>query len=85
MTLVDAVVTHRLDQRMAARLLEHWAECGPVFSITHQQLADELGSIREVVSRLLKQFADQGWITIERGAIQIVSPDDLKQVAAASR
>ena len=83
MALVDAVFTHRLDQRMAARLLAHRVEFGDTFALTHQQLADELGSIREVVSRLLRQFVDKRWIAIERGSIRIVSSIELERFAAA--
>lgn len=83
MALVDAVFTHRLDQRVAARLLAHRAESGDSFLLTHQQLADELGSIREVISRLLKQFADKGWITIERGSVRVVAPAALEEFAAS--
>jgi CRP/FNR family transcriptional regulator, anaerobic regulatory protein len=83
MALVDAVFSHRLDQRLAARLLVHRAERGERFALTHQQLADELGSIREVISRLLRQFEDRGWIATERGAIRIVSPAGLQEFAAA--
>jgi CRP/FNR family transcriptional regulator len=81
MALLDAVFTHRLDQRLALRLVAHAAGNGGVCAMTHQQLADELGSIREVVSRLLKQFADEGWIRIERGAIHILALDQLKRFA----
>ena len=82
MALLDAVFTHRLDQRLAARLVAHEARDGAVYAMTHQQLADELGSIREVVSRLLKQFADEGWIRIERGSIHILAPGPLKRFAS---
>jgi CRP/FNR family transcriptional regulator, anaerobic regulatory protein len=84
MALVDAIFTHRLDQRLAARLLAHGEKNGGVFATTHQQLADELGSIREVVSRLLRQFSGEGWISVERGAIRILAPEPLKQFAAAA-
>jgi CRP/FNR family transcriptional regulator len=80
MALVDAVVGHQLDQRLAQRLLAHRAEQGEAFALTHQQLADELGSIREVVSRLLKQFADKGWIALERGSIRVVDAQGLQSV-----
>lgn len=67
MGLIDALFTHRLDQRLAAWLLSH----GPQCRTTHQQLADELGTVREIITRLLRQFTLQGWVTLERGCIRI--------------
>ena len=84
MAVVDAVFTHRLDQRLALRLLAHQATQGDSFAMTHQRLADELGSIREVVSRLLKQLEDHGWIAIERGSIRVLSVPALKEFSDAS-
>jgi CRP/FNR family transcriptional regulator, anaerobic regulatory protein len=84
MTLVDAVFTRRLDQRLAARLLVHRADGSGTLAITHQQLADELGSIREVVTRLLRHFADEGWITVERGAVRILDAGGLKRFSEPS-
>ena len=46
---------------------------------THQKLADELGSVREIVSRLLRSFADRGWVKLERERITVL---DLKSLAA---
>ena len=67
MGLIDAIFTHRLDQRLAAWLLAHGPEC----HTTHQQLADELGTVREIITRLLRQFTLQGWVSVERGCIRI--------------
>jgi len=83
MTLVDAIFTRRLDQRLAARLLAHREADGDVLVITHQQLADELGSIREVVTRLLRHFADEGWVCLERGSVRILSPGGLREFSSA--
>jgi CRP/FNR family transcriptional regulator len=58
MQLVEAIAFQRLDQRLAGLLLGH----GQTLNTTHQQLADELGSVREIVSRLLKSFAEQGLV-----------------------
>lgn len=76
--LISAVVFQNLDQRLAASLV---AKPSPI-QITHQGLADELGSVREIISRILKNFADRGWITLTRGQIAVVNPQDLKQFAA---
>lgn len=82
MSLVDAVYSHRLDQRLAARLLAHVADTGTACERTHQELADELGSVREVISRMLRHFADQGLISLERGSIWVLDPVALQQLVA---
>lgn len=80
MTLVEDVASLRLDTRLAAALLAHSkvhrGQPG-VIAITHQQLADELGTVREMVSRLLDGFAQQGWLTLARGRIEILDADGL--------
>src|SRR5690606_42148497 len=58
--------SRKLDQRLAALLLGK----GRLLHITHQQLADELGSVREIVSRLLKSFADQGLVKLGREQVE---------------
>ena len=77
MTLVEAVAFHKLDRRLAAALLGR----GRVVALTHQQLADELGSVREIVTRVLRGFADQGWVQSTRGAIEVLDAVALRRVA----
>lgn len=77
MQLVEEVAFRKLDQRLAALLLGK----GRLLHVTHQQLADELGSVREMVSRLLKGFAEQGWVKLGREQIEILDPAALRQVA----
>lgn len=60
-----------------ARLLMQQAR-GDEVHATHQQLAAELGSVREVVSRQLKEFEQQGWISTRRGHIQLRDPAALQ-------
>ncbi len=78
MLLVDAVAFQRLDQRLARRLLS-----GPPaeLQISHQQLAAELGSVREIVSRLLGDFQDRGLVRLGRGHIQVLDEPALKALA----
>jgi CRP/FNR family transcriptional regulator len=52
-----------------------------VVHATHQQLADELGSVREFVSRLLKGFAAQGLVALGREQIEILDPAGLRSLA----
>ena len=79
MTLVEEVAFRKLDQRLAGLLLGR----GKVVHVTHQQLADELGSVREMVSRLLKGFAEQGLVRLSREQVEILDPARLRQIAGA--
>jgi len=78
MAIVDEIAFKRLDQRLARLLLER----GPQLRTTHQALADELGSVREIVTRLLRQFADEGLVELARESITV---RDGKSLVARSR
>lgn len=75
--LLEEVAFGPMDARLAQRLLE-FAASESMLHITHQQLAIELGTAREVVSRLLKNFERHGWIRLHRGNIEIVDFEGLK-------
>lgn len=77
MQLVSAVAFQKLDQRLAALLI---SKESPI-NATHQALADELGSAREMVSRLLKGFADQGWLVLGREHIEVIDKVALGKLA----
>jgi CRP/FNR family transcriptional regulator len=79
MQLVEEVAFSRLDQRLARLLL---ARNEAVLNVTHQQLADELGSVREIVSRLLKGFAAQGLVTLGREQLAISDRNGLQKLAS---
>ena len=76
--LIDAVAFQRLDQRLAAALLGR----GQDLALTHQALADELGTVREIVSRLLRRFEREGWVQLAREHIHIRNSAALRAVAA---
>ena len=80
MQLVEEVAFRKLDQRLAALLLGK----GRVVHATHQQLADELGSVREMVSRLLKGFAEQGLVKLGREQVEVLDPAGLRKVASVT-
>lgn len=73
MELVEAVAFQRLDARLAQLLIRR----GPVVQATHQALADELGSVREIVSRLLRSFEERGWVRLERERVTVLDPKAL--------
>jgi CRP/FNR family transcriptional regulator len=75
---VEEIAFRRLDQRLAQLLIQR----GPIVHGTHQNLADELGSVREVVSRLLRGFEERGWVELARERVTVVDP---KALAAYAR
>ncbi|HSI50272.1 MAG TPA: Crp/Fnr family transcriptional regulator [Ideonella sp.] len=77
--LVSAVAFQKLDQRLAAWLA---ARPSPIH-ITHQALADDLGSLREIVSRVLKNFAEQGWVELGRQQIDVLDTNALRQLSTS--
>jgi CRP/FNR family transcriptional regulator len=78
MSLAEAVAFQQLDQRLAAALLGH----GPAVLSTHQALADELGTVREIVTRLLKRFEQAGWVSLARERIELRDPAALRAMAS---
>jgi CRP/FNR family transcriptional regulator len=77
MQLIEEVAFRKLDQRLAGLLLGK----GKLVHATHQHLADDLGSVREMVSRLLKGFAEQGLVRLSREQVEILDPAGLRRVA----
>jgi len=77
MQLVEEVAFRKLDQRLAGWL----AQRGPVISASHQAIADDLGSVREIVSRLIKQLEDQGLVRLGRERIEVLDAPALRAYA----
>jgi CRP/FNR family transcriptional regulator len=73
---MEALNFTHIDARLAQTLLQH-ANGQTYLMITHQSLADEMGTAREVVSRHLKSFEQQGLIKLGRGEIRILNPKQL--------
>jgi CRP/FNR family transcriptional regulator, anaerobic regulatory protein len=77
MALVEAVAFQRLDQRLAAVLVTR----GPILQMSHQDLADELGTVREMVSRVLNRFQAAGWLRLARERIEVLDTTQLRLAA----
>ena len=82
MHVVEEVAFERLDKRLAQRLLD-LAGADGVVSATHQDLAAELGTAREVVGRQLKELERRGWVSLARGRIGLREPGRLRTLARA--
>jgi CRP/FNR family transcriptional regulator len=83
MSLVEEVAFRRMDHRLARRLVEMFAKSGGQESIdiTHAEIAADLGTAREVVSRLLKEFERLGAISLARGRISLHDAKRLEGIA----
>ena len=81
MTIVDEVLFQRMDQRVAAWLVQQAETHNPV-QVTHQEIAADLGSSREVISRVLEEFRQSGLIEPGRGQIEILDKRELESRAA---
>jgi CRP/FNR family transcriptional regulator len=79
-TLVEEVAFGRMDIRLARHLLKRAGRVQQL-QTTHQQLATELGSAREVISRQLKEFEMQGWVRLHRGSIEIIDRAALENLS----
>jgi CRP/FNR family transcriptional regulator len=82
---VEDVAFGRVDARLAKHLLDCCLNNAGSVKATHQQLASELGTAREVISRQLKVFERSGWIAMHRGAVEVLKPQALALLADASR
>lgn len=84
MANVERLAFHRLDRRIAEFLVER-ADAGHVcVAMTHQRIADEIGSVREMVTRTLGQLAEQGLVELSRAGVRIADLDGLRRLAAGT-
>ena len=79
MAIVDEVAFRRMDERLVSLLLTRSRVQNPM-RITHQEIASELGSSREVISRLLEDFSKRGFVSVGRGEIEILDEDGLRML-----
>jgi CRP/FNR family transcriptional regulator len=78
MLLVEEVAFGRMDTRLATLLMER-GRATDTIKVTHQLLAAELGSSREVISRILEDFSAMGLIKVGRGTINVLDREALKE------
>jgi CRP/FNR family transcriptional regulator, anaerobic regulatory protein len=77
--VIEDIAFRRMDIRLAQKIIER-AETG-VLKATHAQLAAELGTAREVISRQLAEFQRRGWVAQSRGTVEILDCAALRQLA----
>jgi CRP/FNR family transcriptional regulator len=79
MALIEEMAMTRLDERLADLLISR----GPVVHATHQALADELGTAREVVSRILEHFEADGLVRLRRAQVDVLNARHLSRAYIA--
>ena len=86
MWLMEQILWGRMDQRLAAFLLEEGGlEGSDRLQLTHERIANHLGTAREVITRMLRYFQSEGMVRLGRGAIELVDKRKLEQLSAAGR
>ncbi|MSS62322.1 Crp/Fnr family transcriptional regulator [Velocimicrobium porci] len=80
-SVVQNLAFTKSSKRLADSLIAHsrWNQSEVLF-ITHEELANDIGTAREVVSRLLKKFEKLGFVSLSRGKIDILDFDGLKKI-----
>jgi CRP/FNR family transcriptional regulator len=82
-TLVEEVVFGKIDIRLA-KLLLNQRDDENILTSTHQNIATELGSAREVISRQLKELETKGYLTLNRGSIKIIDLAAIQKISQGS-
>ena len=81
MWLMEQIMWRSFDKRLAAFLLEEsQLEESTVLKITHEKIANHLGTAREVVTRMLRYFQGEGMVKLTRGAVELTDKDKLRKL-----
>ena len=81
MWLLEQILFTSMDKRLAQYLLERFNECGEKLKTTHEEIARDLGTAREVVTRMLKYFQTEGMVKLSRGEISLTDRKKLHSLA----
>ena len=84
MWLIEQIMWKSVDKRLASFLLEESTlENSDVLKLTHEAIANHLGTAREVVTRMLRYFQNEGYVKLTRGTVEIVDRDGLQALEEA--
>ena len=75
---MEQIIWKSFDKRLANFLIQESAiENTSKLKITHEKIANHMGTAREVVTRMLRYFQNEGWIRLSRGTIEIIDSANL--------
>ncbi len=75
---MEQILWRSFDKRLAAFLLEESALEGNNLKITHEKIANHMGTAREVVTRMLRYFQDEGMVRLSRGTVELTDTEKLQ-------
>ena len=82
MWLIEQIMWKSVDKRLASFLLEESSlEDSNVLKLTHEAIANHLGTAREVVTRMLRYFQSEGYVKLTRGTVEIADRDSMEALA----
>lgn len=82
MWAMQQILFMNFDKRLAIYLIDEEKNSkNSVIKTTHEQIAKKIGSAREVVSRTLKKFSEQGFVELSRGSVKILDKQSIKDIA----
>jgi len=82
MWLMEQIMWKSFDRRLAAFLLEESAlEGSPSLNLTHEKIANHMGTAREVVTRMLRYFQSEGMVKLTRGTVELTDTKKLQKLA----
>jgi len=80
-SVVEEVAFKRIDVRLAEQFLKSLDQGNNIVNKTHAEIAADVGSSREVVSRILRDFVHRGLINANRGSVEIIDSQAIKNLA----
>ena len=81
MWLIEQIMWKSFDKRLAEFLLEEiQVEGTKTLKLTHEVIGNHLGTAREVVTRMLRYFQQEGWVKLSRGTVEVADPKGLEGV-----
>ena len=84
MWLMEQIMWKSFDKRLASFLLEESVlEGSPSLKITHEKIANHMGTAREVVTRMLRYFQGEGMVKLTRGAVELTDLKKLRKLTDA--
>lgn len=73
LSLIDEIIFRKIDERLIEFLLKKALKDGDIIEMTHEELSIQLGTAREVISRIMKGFERDGCIQLSRGKVRIIN------------